>query len=93
MNWKHLLWIVPVSILWGALMFNFTLGWMFDITLDYATEQALIRLQDCYVAWEEQPMSDKRVLSDNKELCYIMNDTIVCPQRITRFENKYSNIV
>jgi len=81
MNWKHLLWVIPLSIVLGAFVFNFLLSWMFDFTMDYATEQALERLEDCHVAWEEIPLSDKRVIGQEGELCYNMNLSIVCPQR------------
>jgi len=81
MNWKHLIWIIPICLLIGAFLFNFAFSWLFNFTMNAATEKAFDKLEECQVAWAESPLSDKRVLALDGQFCYSINETVSCPVR------------
>jgi hypothetical protein len=77
---KHLWWIIPVCLLVGGLGGLKSMQWFFDMTAWELTETVTVILNDCIVAWEEEPLSNERVYFDT-EFCYNVNNETVCPKR------------
>ena len=80
MNWKHLLWIVPLCLFIGSLSIFFTFSWFYDMTAWTLTGTVTEALEDAMLAWEETPLSDERIFYEG-EFCYLINDQPVCPKR------------
>ena len=85
MNWKHLLWIIPISLLLGGIISVRFIDSMLSLVQVEIMEKAAERVADCVIAWEETPLSDNRTYYGT-ELCYIVNNSTVCPKRnISKF--------
>ena len=90
----HLIWIIPICLVIGSLTAGYTMSWFFETTLIGLTEKTTEKLEDCMIAWEEDPLSNHRILSQG-EFCYLVpnqpitrtnyTERIVCPKRELSF--------
>jgi hypothetical protein len=89
MNWKHLFWIIPMSLVLGGFITLKTIDWWLDESMIYLTEKATEKLYDGILAWEETPLSDKRIFYEG-EFCYEVDKIPICPKRNASISSGFS---
>jgi hypothetical protein len=86
MNWKHLLWIIPLVILATGFIELRVIDKLLDYTSINVMERAANMVEDARLAWEEKPLSENRVLV-GVEFCYRISNESICPKRnLTNFD-------
>jgi hypothetical protein len=82
MNWKHLFWIIPLSLIIGGWLGLIFFNSLLDFTGINISAKCVEKLQDSYLAWEEKTdYSNATRIFYNGQYCYMWLGKIICPQR------------
>jgi hypothetical protein len=91
MNWKHLLWIIPLCLILGGYLGLRLFGGLLDFTMTELASKAGEKLIDAQLAWEEKLefVNSTRIVYEGK-FCYKYLGKIICPERnITALYEEY----
>jgi len=91
MNKTHLIYIIPITLMFGAFIGINLFTRLTDSLFNGLNTESMRMLEDCQIAYTEVPLSDYRVRID-KEFCYIVNNVSVCPKRILQSDELIESI-